>query len=290
MVGLTSAMRCRLFILGLTFVWSLPFPAELSGHGAYHDVVADLRERLLATPEDTVLRLQLATAHVEHGEWQDCLDEVGKIETLAPGRHQTESLSGRALAGLERFEEAEPFLDAYLTAHPGDPVTRVARARIHLKKGRFDAGINDYRAALLSSAKPDVYVEICEALRRNGKTREALAIADEGVARCDADPSILVCAVECAAELDEVDAAITYLGRLEKVWPRPEPWMQRKAELLGKAGRIRESTAAWRSLHDRLISLPNLERSQPFLAETLAACRTALGIETPAAVVAPPAN
>lgn len=259
------------------------------GHGAYHDVVSDLQERLLAMPDDILLRLQLATAHVEHGEWQACLEEVSKIEALAPGLHPTGSLSGRALAGLERFEEAVPLLDAHLAAHPGDPVALVARARVRLKQGRFEAGIEDYRAALLSPAKPELYVETCEALRRNGNTREALAVAREGVARCNGDPAILVCAVECADELGEVDAAITLLDRLQQVWPRPEPWMQRKAELLAKAGRREESAAAWRALHDHLIALPNLERSQPFLAEILAACRRSLGIAAPPAVVAPPA-
>lgn len=265
-------------------------PRVVSAHGAYHDVVAALLARLVETPEDTELRLQLATAHVEHGEWQACLDEVGKIEMLAPGLHQTRSLSGRALAGLERFDEAEPLLDAHLAANPGDPVALAARARVRLRRGRIEAGIGDYQAALRVPAKAELYVEAVEALRRNGRAKEALALAAEGVERCDGDPALLVCAYECAGELGEIDAAVGFLGRLEKAWPRPEPWMQRKAELLEDAGRKPEAAAAWRTLHDHLVALPNLERSQPFIAEALATCRRALGIETPAAVVAPPAR
>jgi tetratricopeptide (TPR) repeat protein len=281
-------MRIGLVLLLLLCGFAGPRPA--SAHGAYHDVVADLRARLGAKPDDTALRLQLAAAHVEHGEWQACLDEVSEIEALAPGLHPTGSLSGRALAGLERFEEAVPFFEAHLAEQPGDPIVHVARARIRLKQGHVKEGIEDFRAALRSSAKPELYVETCEALRRNGMAREALAVVDEGVVRCGADPAILVCAVECAVELGEVDAGIAYLDRLQRVWPRPEPWMQRKAEFLAQAGRNEEATAAWRSLHDHLLALPNLERSQPLLADTLAACRRALGIETPPAVVAPPAD
>jgi hypothetical protein len=66
--------------------------------------------------------------------------------------------------------------------------------------------------------------------------------------------------------------------------------MQRKAELLAEAGRATEARDAWRVLHDHLLALPNLERAQPFLVETLATCRRALGIEAPVGVVAPPAN
>jgi Flp pilus assembly protein TadD len=286
-------MRSRsLFLLVLSFSLAgiPPGGAWLRGHGAYHDVVADLNTRLLAAPEDHLLRLQLAKAHVEHGEWQPCLDEVATIEKLAPGQHATGSLVGRSLAGLGRSQEALGVLDAHLAQNPDDQSARVARARVRLKLGQVAGGLEDYRAALMTPATAELYVETCEALRRNGEGRAALAVAEEGLKACRADPAILLCAVECAAEVGEVDAALVHLDQLQRVWPRPEPWMQRKAELLGEAGRATEARAAWRTLYDHLLALPNLERAQPFLAETLATCRRALGIEAPVGVVAPPAN
>jgi Flp pilus assembly protein TadD len=260
------------------------------GHGAYHDVVAELNGRLLATPGDCDLRMKLAAAHVDHGEWQPCLDEIARIEKLAPGRHATGVFMGRSLAGLGRSEEALTVLDAYLAQAPGDQFALVARARVRLKLGQVAGGLEDYRAALTNPATAELYVETCEALRRNGEGKAALSVAEEGLKACKADPAILLCAVECAAEVGEVDAALVHLDQLQRVWPRPEPWMQRRAELLTEAGRAAEARAAWRTLHDHLLALPNLERAQPFLVETLGTCRSALGIEAPVGVVAPPAN
>lgn len=262
----------------------------MRGHGAYHDVVADLNARLLATPGDVDLRMRLAAAHVEHGEWQPCLDEVARIEALAPGRHATGSLVGRSLAGLGRFEEALVALDAHLAQDPDDQFALVARARVRLKLDQVAGGLEDYRAALMTNASAELYVEACEAHRRNGEGKAALAVAEEGLKACKSDPAILLCAVECAAELGEIDAALSHLDQLRRVWPRPEPWMQRRAELLADSGRAAEASDAWHALYDHLLALPNLERAQPFLVEPLAACRRALGIEVPASVTAPPVN
>jgi Flp pilus assembly protein TadD len=262
----------------------------LRGHGAYHDVVADLSSRLLVTPGDVDLRMKLAAAHVEHGEWQPCLDEIARIEKLAPGRHATGAFMGRSLAGLGKSEEALSVLDAHLAQDPDDQFALVARARVRLKLGQVTGGLEDYRTALMNPATAELYVETCEALRRNGEGKAALAVAEEGLKACKADPAILLCAVECAAEAGEVEAALVHLDQLQRAWPRPEPWMQRKAELLAEAGRATEARDAWRVLHDHLLALPNLERAQPFLVETLATCRRALGIEAPVGVVAPPAN
>lgn len=262
----------------------------MRGHGAYHDVVADLNARLLTTPGDVDLRMRLAAAHVEHGEWQPCLDEVARIVALAPGRHATGSFVGRSLAGLGRFEEALVALDAHLAEDPRDQMALIARARVRLKLGHVPGWLEDYRDALRNPATAELYVETCEALRRNGEGKAALEVAEEGLKACRADPAILLCAAECAAELGQVDAALVHLDQLQRVWPRPEPWMQRKAELLADSGRAAAAADAWRALYDHLLALPNLERSQPFLVEPLAACRRALGIEAPLGVVAPPAN
>jgi Flp pilus assembly protein TadD len=286
-------MRSRslvLLILSFSLPGIPPGGTWLRGHGAYHDVVADLNARLLAAPEDHLLRLQLAKAHVEHGEWQPCLDEVAKIEKLAPGQQATGALMGRSFAGLGRFEEALKVLDAHLAKDPDDQSALVARARVRLKLGQVAGGLEDYRAALMTPASAELYVETCEALRRNGDGKAALAVAEEGLKACKSDPAILLCAVECATELGEIDAALSHLDQLQRAWPRPEPWMQRRAELLAKAGRAPEARAAWQALHDHLLALPNLERAQSFLVEPLAACRRALGIEAPVGVVAPPVN
>lgn len=265
------------------------FPGSAFAHGAYHDVVAALNEKLAENPDDADLRFQLATAHAGHGEWEACLDEVAQVEALAPGKYRVGYLTGKSLAGKGLLEPALADLDAFLAAEPEHVAARIERARTLLRLGRNDSGFADYAAALERSSDPELHVEAVEALRRLGRPEEAHALAEAGVAKTKHDPALLVCAVDCATELGRTDAAITHLERLRMVWPRPELWMRQKAELLAEAGRKEESLAAWRELHDHLMALPNLERAQPFLAEPLAASRRALGLSSPAAVAAPPA-
>lgn len=259
------------------------------GHGAYHDVVAELSAKLALTPGDANLRFRLAAAHVEHGEWKACLEEVAKVEALSGGAIRTTYLSGKALAGEGKLVPALADLDAFLDAEPGHQLALIERARVRVKLGQVEAGHRDYAAALAKPAPAEVHVEAVEALRRHDRPEEAFDLAEAAVKETGGDPAALLCAIDCAASLGRTDEAVGHLEALMKKWPRPEPWMQRKAEILAAAGRREEAKAAWRDLHDHLLALPNLERAQPFLAGSLAACRIALGLPETAPVVAAPA-
>lgn len=265
------------------------FSGSAFAHGAYHDVVAALNAKLAKNPDDANLRFQLATAHAGHGEWDPCLAEVARVEALAPGKYRTGYLTGKSLAGKGLLEPALADLDGFLAVEPKHVGARIERARALLKLGRSDEAFADYSAALKRSADPELYVEAVEALRRLGRAEEAHTLAEAGVKKTRHDPAVLVCAVDCATDLGRIDEALSHLERLRVVWPRPEPWMRRKAELLAEAGRKEESLAAWQDLYRHLMALPNLERAQPFLAEPLAACRRALGLSGSPAVAAPPA-
>jgi len=258
-------------------------------HGAYHDLVAALETALAESPDNPEYRYQLALAHTGHAEWEAALHQIEQLTRLAPGEFETRLLSGKALAAAGLLDESLRFLDAYLATHQRDQAALVERARVRLRLGQTDAGCADYHAALEAPAAVDIYVEAAEAFRRLGRPEEALRCAEEGKKISGGDPSVLLCVMDCAKEMGRVDTVIEQLDQLRKVWPRPEIWMQEKAEYLAESGRGDESLAAWRELHDHLTSLPNLERAQPFLTAPLEASRRALGLGAPVAVLAPPA-
>jgi tetratricopeptide (TPR) repeat protein len=251
--------------------------------------VARLAEEIAARPDDAELRLLLATAHAEHAEWELCLEEVARISALDPAV-RTGHLSGKSHLGKGDLDTALADLDAFLAAEAAHRDALASRARVLLRLGRGEEALADYLAALEGGADAELHVEAIEALRRLGRRDEAHLLAEEAVARTGGDPSVLVCAIGAATESGKVDAALAHIDVLVRTWPRPEPWMMEKAELLAEAGRAGESRAAWRELHEHLMALPNLERAQPFLAGPLAAARRALGIVEPTAVVAPPSS
>lgn len=278
------------FTLLILSIGALAVPdRQILGHGAYHDVVAALNEEIALDPENVELRFRLATAHVEHGEWEPALTELAEVRRLSPDRGDLGYLSGKALSGTGKLDEALVALDDFLVKVPGHQQSLAERARVHLRLGRNDAAITDYQAALTDPAPAELHVEAIEALRRLGRGAEAHQFAEMAVKASRRDPGVLVCAVDCAVDVGEVDAALVHLDHLITVWPRPETWMLYKARLLGESGRREDCLTAWRELHGHLLALPNLERAQPFVVGILGACREALGIAAPAVVVAPPA-
>ncbi|RYD28248.1 MAG: hypothetical protein EOP87_19940, partial [Verrucomicrobiaceae bacterium] len=105
----------------------------LLAHGAYHDVVAKLEAGLASTPDDPLLHYRLAEAHMGHGEWVLCLDEVETIEGLAPGEHDTAYLRGWAMHTAGKQEEAKRILDDFLSANPDHAPALAVRGRVEMK-------------------------------------------------------------------------------------------------------------------------------------------------------------
>jgi len=98
---------------------------------------------------------------------------------------------------------------------------------------------------------------------------------------------LLQLAVDLEVAVKDYDSALQRVAVLQERWPRPEHWMICRAEILRLAGRLEEERKAWTVLRTHILTLPNLDRSSPYLIEVLARADKALGIQTPAPVAAP---
>lgn len=269
---------------------SLLLAGRSYGHGAYHDVVAALSAELQRNPNDAALRYKLAEAHAGHEDWRACIREIKLVERLAPSVYPTDFLRGFALHLAGKAEEAKKVLDVFLAASPRHQDALSTRGRVLVKLGRpAEAAADFQRAVDLSTVpQPDLIVELATCQAQTGKTREACASIEAGLKAAGDVPSLLLCALEIETKAGAWDAALGRIDALRKTAPREEPWMARRAELLHLAGRTDESLTAWRSLRDRLLSLPSLERGTPTNLSLLNQARSALGESPPAPVSAPP--
>lgn len=287
------ALRCppglRAVIVPLLGAF-LGFSHLAGGHGAYHDVVRELAPKIAKEPANTGLRLRLAEAHVEHEEWRLGLLEIQRIEELAPGKHPLGYLKGTCLALAKRWEPAKVELDGYLGAFPEHEGALCQRARVCKELGDTEGANRDFRKACRTSRDPDLVIEFAHALNEQKRSKEAVAVVRDALGRVPDDPSLLECLVASAIKADDSATVLSAMDDLQRVWPRPEIWMKRRAVYLGETGREAESRAAWIALRDRILALPNLERAQPLLAELLADSQKALGESVPQAVIAPPAS
>ncbi len=289
---------------GIRFVSNLPrvLPAlviaflglggQSSGHGAYHDVVAALSAELQRNPNDAALRYKLAEAHAGHEDWRACIREIKLVERLAPSVYPTDFLRGFALHLAGKDEEAKKVLDVFLAGSPRHQDALTTRGRVMVKLGRPAEAAADFQRAvdLATVPQPDMIVELATCHVQAGKIQEACASIDAGLKAAGDVPSLLLCALEIETKAGAWDAALGRIDALQKSAPREESWMARRAELLHQAGRSDESLTAWRSLRDRLLSLPSLERGTPTNLSLLNQVRSALGESSPPPVSAPPSS
>ena len=263
---------------------------QAPAHGAYHDVVATLAKKLQDKPDDAALRFRMAEAHAGHAEWRASLDELDRVDRLAPGKFPTAFIRGLALHNADKNAEALKHLNDFLQAHPGD-----VRALSDPRPGVFETGprheaMADLQKAIKLSPAPEteLIIDLAVACRDAGKPEEAGKVIDAGLKTIANTTDLLQCALDIETAAGLWDAALGRIDALQQTAPRPEPWMARRAELLHTAGRPDEARAAWTALRAHLLSLPNLERGTPLLAGVLAQADKALGNPSPPPVIAPP--
>jgi tetratricopeptide (TPR) repeat protein len=237
-------------------------PALALAHGTFHDRLAALKARLALTPDDAGIHFNLAELYCEHEEPTPALAALERAEALAPGKLPVEYLRGMCLRLAGRPAEALAALDRFVAAHPENSPARLQRARVHAALDNIPASLEDYRAALRLSARPepDLVQETADALAAHGSRDEAVQVLDAGLARLGPVPSLTLRALDLETATGRFDAALTRVDALQKTAPRPEPWMAKRAALLAQAGRTGEARAAWTALRDHLAALPNLER------------------------------
>ena len=255
----------------------------VSGHGAYHDVVQKLREQLKTQPDNAALHFKLAQAHVGHEEATACLEELLVVEKLAPGSYPTAPLRGQALFLGGKYEEAKTELDGFLTKNPRHGAALATRGRVLMKLKRPDEAVVDLQNAVKFTSTPEVELiqNLSDVCMQVGKPEMATLTIDEALKTSGDSPALLQMSLVIERETKNWDAALRRIEALQKLAPRPEPWMAERALLLSTAGRTDESRAAWLALRDRLLSLPNLERGSPQNSELLKQARKALGEKFP---------
>jgi tetratricopeptide (TPR) repeat protein len=268
---------------------SLIGTSDLRAHGAYHDVVRELKPKIAKDPKNEELRLRLAAAHVDHDEWKLALAELDRIEKLAPGKHELGYLRGRSLATAKRWKEARQPLDEFIAKHPDAEDAHLWRGRVLLELKETDAALADFRKAALATRDPEVVAEAARTFQDLSQPDQAVSLLQDALKRMPDDPALLNCLVNCATKAGKSEIVLATMETLRRTWPRPEEWMRRKAAYLAETGKTEESKQAWQQLLDHIEALPNLERAQPFLVEIQTEAHKALGTEAPKPVIAPPA-
>ncbi len=261
----------------------LVLPAPADGHGTQHHLMEVVDEKIKSSPEDAGLWYQRAILHLEHEDTGQAISDLEKAEYLSPGKLPTYLLKAQALTLEGKLTDAKSAIDAQILRFPEQSRGYALRARILLKTGAPQNGLMDYRIALAKSpaAEPDLIHEVSTAMAANGAVEEAIEVLDAGIQRLGAIPSLTIKLLETEVQVGRYDAALSRVNKFQQSASRPEPWMAKRAELLGQAHRIEESRASWQALVTHLRNLPVNERDSTSMSLLAARAHEALTDKLP---------
>src|ERR1051326_1191423 len=73
------------------------------GHGSFHERIDYLTKALEQTPADPIPRFELANLHGLHGDTQLALEDLDKVDAIAPGKFPTDLIRGEAFLTARNF-------------------------------------------------------------------------------------------------------------------------------------------------------------------------------------------
>lgn len=248
------------------------------GHGTYHDLIVELNIELAQRPNDPALITRRACIHLEHEDWKMALVDLERALRHGASESELSYLKGRALSAGGMYEAAREELDRYIADHTEVNMARLERARVLGKLGRHEASLEDYRSFLKSTMRmePEFVIETAEVMAAQGLHDEAMRVLAEGIMRIGNVPQLVLKALEFELAAGRFDAALERVDAIQKLMPRPEPWMAKRAAILTQADRPEAAKAAWTALRDHLLALPNLERGSHAMSRLLEEAQMAL--------------
>jgi tetratricopeptide (TPR) repeat protein len=236
---------------------------------------------LLALEQDAEngqLHYELARLFSQHEDWTLALAFADSADECQPREWRTDLIRGEAMLGAGRTAEAKRALDRFLAYHPANARAHLLRARVLMKMHAGESALAEYRAATLEceDSVADHAREAAAAFVGAAQPNEAIKILRAAIERFGPEPALLADALSLEAETGAWSAALSRIAALQTGAPRPEPWMERRAELLTRAGRLVDARQAWTSLLAYIDALPNLQRGLPSVAEIHERARAAL--------------
>ena len=233
-----------------------PAPA----HGDLHQQIEALDLELAREPDRVDLLLRRAELHRLHEDWPASDADYAHVERLDPRNVTLHLGRGKLLADQGKLDPAKRELDRALALEPGHVDARVTRARLALPHEQARAAVDDYRAAIARSARPEpeYYDEAAQALASldDAGRRDAVALLDEGAAKLGNPPQLGLRALDYELALKRYDAALSRIDRLAAGAARTETWDERRGDVQRLAGREDEARRCYQAALDAIAKLP----------------------------------
>jgi tetratricopeptide (TPR) repeat protein len=273
---LNRAASQRLVVGSLVALW-LAFVPKAGAHADLDQQIAELTAQLATnvTPE---LLLQRAELHRRHAEPAKAHADLDAAEGLRPGWSFAALSRARTLLDEGRAGDGIRAVERFLAVEPAHPDGLVVRARCHVLIEEPGAAIEDFSGAIakLPAPMPDLILERARLQASLGRLTDAVAGIDEGLRKLGEIPSLQLPAIEYERRRGNFTGALARVDRLVARYPRKEPWLALRAEVLEQAGRLDEARTTFRLVIDGVESYPPVRRQLDLIQQLEARARDGL--------------
>ncbi len=236
-------------------------------HGALHEQIAALTEKLAGQPNDAAMIVRRAELYRLHQDFPQALADYDRAAKLPQPPDMLGFLRGRALFEAAQLDTAQRELDAFLKAHPDHPDALLTRGRLLVRTKQPALAARDFDRAIaqFTTPEPDYYLEHARALAATGKLGidPALRALEGGMKKLGSVVSLELPALEYEIELRRWDAALARVERNMAPAPRKETWHKRRGEILLRAGRAKDARDAFEAGLAAIATLPETVRHVP---------------------------
>lgn len=234
-----------------------------AAHGDLHERIARLDARLQREPGQARLWLERGELHRQHRDFAAAERDLAEAARLDPRLPGLEPARARLLAESGREGEALALLER-LCAQPRAPLEwQRLRARLLQRQGRATEAAKAWEGIVDgpgSRPQPSDVLELAALRAGLGEIDAAVTALEDGLRRLGELPVLELRLIEILTAAGRYELALARIESARSRAPRPESWLERKAEVLRLAGRPEEAAEAARAGLAALESLPEVRR------------------------------
>ena len=221
-------------------------------HDGIHERIEQATRAIAENPKDAELYVRRAALHRAHRDDKACRRDLEAARQLDPECRGLDLEYGRFWSAKKDWVRAEAALDRSLKHFPDGPLASSARrmrGRARASRSRHSEAVSDFEWVLANASEPspDDYLERSRSLASCGRTEEAIAGLDEGIAKLGAVPALVVAAIDLAIRGGKLEAALERVEQALLGAKRKETWHSKRGDILLLAGREDAAREAYRS-------------------------------------------
>lgn len=266
--GVNRAMSTAVKLCALLMVFG---PQLVFAHASIEQRILSANKQLAVDPKNIELYLLRGDLYASHKQWRAAEDDFNTVVEIDESEFRVRLYFGRLYWAQSRFSEAAREINSYLLRAPQDSAARVILAHVLIELDRPLDAVEQYNLAIESDTKssPDWYLQRAQILSAFGpeQLREALLGLDRGMEQYGPLAPLQLYAISLEVRRKHYDTALVRLDSLAQQSSRKETWLQRRAEILHKAGRDAQALQVSGAAQTALLSLSSSKRETKAMRE-----------------------